>query len=110
MRRARLNTTHALRCVVYSFDAALWAGMYGVTAIAVGIVIGAQLRQAEFVLYLGIGMILVLGSFYGTVRLYAAYRLYLRFEHALMTVLLSQIVVGLIAANLCLFLHVTADR
>jgi hypothetical protein len=103
MRRARLNTTHFLRCVVYSFDSALWAALFGVGICAAGAMFGGQRSAIEILVCAGTTIIWVLGTLYSILRLWAAYRLYLRFQHAFATVILSQIVVGLVAANVAFF-------
>jgi hypothetical protein len=103
MRRARLNTTHFLRCVVYSFDSALWAALFGAGICAAGATLGGRQARIETLVCGSMAAIWVLGGLYSILRLWAAYRLYLRFQHAFATVILSQVVVGLVAANVALF-------
>jgi rubredoxin len=97
MRRARIRRVHVLRCVAYSTD--VWAGLC--------VLLGAVISR----LYLGTAVIggwvskgclafavaMAAASIY---RLYVAYRYYLRFDHPLATVLVSQVIVYLVGANL----------
>jgi hypothetical protein len=99
IRRSRLNRTHVLRCVTYSFDAALWAALYGIALAAASILYtGSPLRIQPFI-YVGIPVILVIGGLYGVFRLSVACKLYLQIKHPLATVLLLQVAVGLLLAN-----------
>ncbi|UCG34492.1 MAG: hypothetical protein JSU68_07585 [Phycisphaerales bacterium] len=99
MRRARVRRVHVLRCVVYSTDVLVWTGLC--------VLLGAVISR----LYLGTSVIegwglkgclafavvMAVASIY---RLYVAYRHYLRFDHPLATVLVSQVIVYLVGANL----------
>jgi hypothetical protein len=86
--------------VVYSFDIALWAGLY---AAAMGTVqllpAGIGMARVEENFAQGLAAVFVIGGICCLLRLTAAYQLYLRFPHSFLTVLLSQIVVSLLAMN-----------
>jgi hypothetical protein len=100
MRRARINSTHVLRCVGYSFDFAFPAGL-ALVASGTGVLLANQ-RSLPGWAAGGLLLLVILGPLWGMARLYAAYKLYLRFEHPFMVVLASQVIVGLLAANLVL--------
>ena len=98
LRRARLRTTHVLRCVLYSGDACLWLalplGFLGFTAWAAS----GWPPRAFFPSVTAAVPWVVLPWL--TYRLFAAYRHYLRFDHALATVLASQVIVLLVFIKL----------
>jgi hypothetical protein len=106
MRRARIRSAHVLRCVVYSFDALVWTGPASV------LLAGASMLAAP---YAGYDMIAWLALLVGVVmighilyRLFQSYRLYLRFDHPILTVLASQVIAGL--AILKIVAMFTIDR
>ena len=110
MRRARIRPVHVLRCVVYGFDAVLWAGL--AAAAVAGWVLWAQqgltrgppggtsdwlwgLLDAytrDPVAGTALAAAALLLPFMAW-RLIVAYRQYLRFDHAAATVLASQLIV-----------------
>jgi hypothetical protein len=103
MRRAKVRPVHVLRCVIYSADACCLA-----TACMVGAVVYAEWLAAragyigiyqavELTLWITLGLMLLL-----TYRLWVAYRKYLRFDHALATVVASQVMVGLLVLKFAL--------
>ena len=99
MRRVRLRPIHVLRCVVYASDVTVWV------ALATLLVIGSEMYAERaflapqyrwgtgdvFGACAVLAALLVL-----TVRLALAYRLYLRFHHAIPVALASQLIVWLI--------------
>ena len=93
LRRARLRTTHVLRCVLYSADVVVWCAA-AVAVIALFAWVGrtgtarSPLGDDWVLAPLAVGLWL-------SYRLFVAYRLYLRFDHALATVLASQVIVAL---------------
>jgi len=99
MRRVRLRPIHVLRCVVYASDVAVWV------ALATLLVIGAEMYAEKAFLarqyrwgtgdVFGACAVLV-ALLVLTVRLAFAYRLYLRFHHAIAVALASQLIVWLI--------------
>ena len=105
MRRVRLRPIHVLRCVVYSGDLAVWAALAGLIAIG-GEVFAERAfmgsprpwAPADVFLLQAVGIALILL----TVRLAFAYRLYLRFRHAVAAVIASQVIVWLIVIKLTL--------
>jgi hypothetical protein len=88
MRRARVRTAHVVRCVVYSGDVLVWAGL--------GLLGGGALGVLSTYRYFGgarpiIGCVLP-AALFAAYRLGVAYRRYLRFEHAWSTAITSQII------------------
>lgn len=101
MRRAGVRKLHVLRTVLYSGDFVLWVGLIaliiGAVLIGVQIVFSGQPHDPPDIL---ITWILIICWVALSHRLYAAYRRYLRFNHPLATVIVSQIVAfltGLVA-------------
>jgi hypothetical protein len=92
LRRARLRWTHVLRCVLYAGDVCLWLvvplGFLGLTSWYAS---GGPLPRPFFPAVTELLPWVVLTLL--TYRLFTAYRLYLRFNHALATVLASQAIV-----------------
>lgn len=102
MRRARIRTIHVLRCVIYSGDVALWwvllaAGILIVDLTRFGF--SGPARGASGAI-LWINGASALAMLVVTWRLGSAYRHYLRFRHALMTAVLVQVMVALLAIKL----------
>ena len=99
MRRARIRRVHVLRCVVYCTDVLAWAGL----CVLLGAII-SQLYLATAVIggwvFKGCLIFAVVMAAALINRLYVAYRYYLRFDHPLATVLVSQVIVFLVGANL----------
>ena len=100
MRRARIRPVHVVRCVIYSFDAAVWAVIL-VVAAAVATAAGIYVLRLQA--FHGLAFLVVAAPwavaavvFY---RLVIAYRLYLRFDHPFLTVLASQLIAWLIVLN-----------
>lgn len=93
MRRANVKREHVMRCAIYSCDAALSAGalacwLYWWRDDVLGIMRLACGTPAAIVAYVSCAYAAVT-----TFRLAHAYQLYLRFPHALLTAVLSQVVV-----------------
>jgi hypothetical protein len=92
LRRARLRWTHVLRCVLYSGDLCVWLalplGLLGAAAWYAG---GGPLPRDYFWNLSALLPWVVLTWL--AYRLFMAYRLYLRFDHPLATVLASQAIV-----------------
>ena len=94
MRRARLHWTHVLRCVLYAGDVAFWCA-FPLALVALFALVGntwptrSPLGEAWPLVPVAISLWLIY-------RLFTAYRLYLRFDHALATVAASQVMVGLV--------------
>ena len=101
MRRARVRSIHVLRCVLYTADTALWAGAATVAfcawdvwqqgLVSTGGFRGGLYHQAAL-------LVTIVAFILCTWRLAAAYRHYLRFDHAFATALASQIILLLAAA------------
>ena len=97
MLRARVNVSHVLRCVVYTFDV-LFLFVGGVAIAAMTLVTdAAYLRRTDEALFvlMPFWMLAAVGIF--NYRLTTAYRLYLQFHRPLLTVVASQVVVALAA-------------
>jgi hypothetical protein len=105
MRRARVRPAHVARCVVYSFDALFWVAAPAAVA-GVGSIVGGLMGlsglppTAVMIATIGAPPLLAVTVVY---RLWVAYRGYLRFEHAFLTVLASQLIALLVWINLVLF-------
>ena len=94
MRQARLRPTHVLRCVLYTSDLALYFAVPFALVILFTIV-GQKWPPKDLVD--GLGPLLALAAWLLLCyRLFTAYRLYLRFDHPLATVVASQVMVALV--------------
>ena len=109
MRRARIKTTHVLRCIIYSYDHMFWMAFPTLCLLATTVILTAQntrtnrnvwpttspwlgYDEAFLIIYwawFAVGLIAIY-------RLWRAYRHYLRFDHALGTVLAAQIITTLV--------------
>ena len=100
MRRAKVDASHVWRCIVYSTDTALWAGL--------GLLLWSALAVALQLPPKGVGgfiepaAVLFVAAAYVVMvwRLAVAYRYYLQFKHAGWTVVASQVIVGLVVLNI----------
>ncbi|HEY7091437.1 MAG TPA: hypothetical protein VH518_25290 [Tepidisphaeraceae bacterium] len=100
MDQARIKPEHVVRCAIYSFDSVLLLG--GALAVTstwhpFGI-LGGGLWNLRYVLPLvapDVLVVVLLGAILLTIKLSAAYRMYLRFPNAIATCVLAQLVVGL---------------
>jgi rubredoxin len=102
MRRAKVKTIHVMRCLVYTFDVGAWLGLVLGTAAVISVWIPSITlvpRSDVSPILIGVVVLLVF------VRLWMAYRLYLRFDHAFWTILASQVIVFLLALNFFLDLE-----
>jgi hypothetical protein len=98
MRRARVKPVHVLRCVVYSFDIGAWFGLLLGTVAVLTIWVHPPLGDFDYTSVIVAG--LCVGWFVVvTYRLVRAYQLYMRFDHAISTVIASQAIAGLIILN-----------
>jgi hypothetical protein len=113
MRRARIRPVHVLRCVLYSFDAVLWAGVAASAVVAatvlqfrpagvrgmrylpgwIDMLVDPYLQDPAAKALLGAGAALLPFMAW---RLTVAYRQYLRFDRPAATVLASQVIVLLV--------------
>jgi hypothetical protein len=102
MRQARIRSIHVVRCIVYSFDTFVWLGMVLLLGTAAILVIGyplGRLGGAAGLASLPELLVVVLLLIVSGVRLTAAYRRYLRFDHPYATVLAAHVMVILFLAN-----------
>lgn len=104
MRRARVKTVHVLRCVLYSSDVALWPALAAAAASAV--VASISLFEGSHfwfwhsqwgVVYQLMNTAYLLASVFAALKLVAAYQRYLKFDHAVATVVAAQVIVVLFA-------------
>lgn len=104
MRRARIRPVHVGRCVVYSFDAALWGAVLlaavGVATLAASYLLRARGFLGVAYIIVAIPYMLAAVVFY---RLVSAYRHYLRFDRPFLTVLASQVIAWLMVVNVALW-------
>lgn len=93
MRRARLRTTHVFRAVLYSSDVCLWVTLPLALLVWTTWAARGWPPRAFFPdLTAALPWVVLAILLY---RLHAAYERYLRFDHALTTVLASQMIVYL---------------
>ena len=98
-RRTKVRPGHVLRCAVYSGDVIFWFALY-VTAIFI-VVMLAEIAGDRFEEWLFIGgLAAYVISFH---RLEVAYRRYLKFPAAFVTILASQIIVCLLLFTIVLY-------
>ena len=97
MRRARVRAVHVLRCVLYSADIFLWGALAFSAAVVAFMVLqsGRMIPLDEDAVGWGIAAVYLVFAW----RLVRAFKLYLRFDHAIATVLATQIIVWLLLAN-----------
>jgi hypothetical protein len=116
MRRARIRPVHVLRCVLYGFDAVLWAGLAFAAAVAWQVYSSAAIVAPTRLSVLPDWLAMLLGPYavdavsrtaaaaalvllpFMAYRTAVAYRTYLRFHRPAATVLASQAIVLLIVA------------
>ncbi len=101
MRRAKVKTSHVLRCVLYSFDVCLWVGLL-MTILTATVLVCTYFVVPAFSL-LPPAFVVWFLPLIVFIRLLRAYRHYLRFDHAVATILSSQVIVFL--AILTLLMH-----
>jgi hypothetical protein len=93
MRRSGIKASHVMRCAIYSGDVVVW---YALAAVIGAVWLGTHPRQSQTELF---ALLLTLGGLLAIclngLRLWIAYARYMKFKHALATVLSSQIIVGL---------------
>jgi hypothetical protein len=106
MSRARIHRAHVLRCMVYSFDLAIWAAALLFVGSICGILSGPS-DSIERLVNRSLTLLWMLGGLYCMVRLYVACRLYLKVKSPFAVVGLSQIIVGLVAVNILVLVRLS---
>jgi hypothetical protein len=97
MLKARIRRVQVARCVAYCFDFGIWYALAGAALPILGVA-GLDFGAAEFAFCVICFALLALAAG----RLWAAYRLYLAFDHAFWVVLSSQIIAALALVTLLL--------
>jgi hypothetical protein len=96
MHQARIRSSHVLRCAIYSGDAGL---LVMIPVFAVLAPLDLQFNGSFSILNFFLSLPLLLTFLFAlivmTYRLSVAYRLYLRFPHAVATCIAAQLMVGL---------------
>lgn len=102
MRRARVGRVHVLRCVFYSFDVVFWIGLAYFAVLGLYLLLNGSARLVSI---LGVGAVfrahcwtVVPFLIFAWLRLWIAYRVYLRFPHAAAVIGASALVVVLATA------------
>jgi hypothetical protein len=96
MKRARIKTSHVLRCITYSLDPFGWAVTGFVLSLLLVVLILAGIPQVWDSSYSVVLAIIWIP--YSMIRLYCAYRFYLRFEPPFATLSAVAIIVTLLFA------------
>jgi len=97
MRRAKVNAEHVLRCVLYSGDAFIWPALLLTAALWTGVGLTGLgiIDRATGSCLLPVGFGVAILCLLPAVKLWAAYQRYLRFRHALWTIIASQVILVL---------------
>lgn len=102
MKRAKIDRSHVLRCAIYSFDVAIWIGLAYLAVIAMHQLgfLGPQLVtwrgvEAVYRLHCWIAVPFLL---FAWLRMWIAYRMYLRFPHAAAVIGATALIVVLATA------------
>jgi hypothetical protein len=109
MRRAKVRAVHVRRCVLYSFDACLWAALYVLVLTAAAMAVWMAGGGRTMFHWLALVCLPVLWWIV-TYRLGRAYRDYLKFDHPWATVIATQIIVGLTALIIAINVMVAGMR
>lgn len=96
MKRARIKTSQVLRCITYSLDPFGWAVTGFLLSLLLVVLILAGISQVWDSRYSVVLAIIWIA--YSMIRLYCAYRFYLRFEHPFATLSAVAIIVTLLFA------------
>ena len=96
MRRAKIRTIHVARCVFYSFDVGAWLGILIALAAVISLVLTPTISVPDEEFTLCVFFVLLLGGFY---RMWRAYRFYLKFDHAFLTVLSAAVMTLLLGLS-----------
>jgi hypothetical protein len=95
MHKARIKSSHVLRCVVYSADAVFWIAPLLAACTFAAASYRGRIAVTEWICWACI-IIVPTMHLLMTYRLAVAYRLYLRFQHPTATVLATQLIVLLL--------------
>jgi hypothetical protein len=108
LRQAKINNIHVMRCVIYSAAVLALVGPYLLITTPLLVTIWSpapfvgltQFGYVDNVYAACVLLLLILGY-----RLAVAYRMYLRFPHAIATVLASQVIVALVLLKIDMMLQ-----
>lgn len=113
MLRAKVNSSHVLRCVAYTFDGVSllgWALLIGAGAVMVGVQLlaspGSDLGIDDEAIAMTIAGWAAAALALFVYRLSIAYKLYLQFHRPFLTTLASQIIVALFVLTVVLWILV----
>ena len=108
MKRAKVDRSHVLRCVVYSFDVAIWIGLAYLAIILLyllGVLTPRLVTwrgvEAVYRMHCWIAVPFLL---FAWLRMWIAYRMYLRFPHAVAVIGATALIVVLATAAFVGFL------
>lgn len=107
MNRAMIKRRHVLRCIIYSISASVWLSLMSGALLAYEVFSKYQNRSrfrriiSSWLEYHAFALI-VIGFLVLAVYLTIAYRRYLRFPHAMMVIIATQVIIGLLAFKLAL--------
>jgi hypothetical protein len=99
MHLAKVNPTHVRRCIIYCQDVCVW---YGLAVIAIVLTAPRDGFRGGTTLVQWAGVALLTAVLIFGYRLCQAFRRYMRFPHAIATVISTQLIAGLVVANLLL--------
>jgi hypothetical protein len=100
MHKARVNTAHVVRCLVCTFDVGAWIGVGAFAWAVSSIPFHTTFGGADVPALQRLALVAGLAPLLVVYRLWTAYRLYLRFDHAFWTILASQVIALLLALNI----------
>jgi hypothetical protein len=101
MRRAKVRRVHAARCVIYSGDVLFWFSLVlPITLVVMSVAAPAGRAVDPWDAQKAIAIIAGAAWLVFTYRMIIALRLYLRFDHAIATVLATQVLTALTVAVL----------
>ncbi|MFO0974633.1 MAG: hypothetical protein U1A27_14510 [Phycisphaerae bacterium] len=110
MRRAKVAASTSGRCIAYCLDATVVLGLLISAAVFIGDNLSIwptllSVGVSQLLLFIGIPLsLMITGAVWFGYRLICAYRRYLRFQHAVATIIAAQLVTGMVFLNLDLLI------